>query len=338
MGFMDKKRVLIIGGSRFSGKQLMLKLAEEGHEITVINRGKSLLEYPTNVTHIAADRMDFSKMDEILKDKQFDWVIDYIAWQGTETKPLIEHFGNSIEKFLHISTGNYYELENDAFFTQPIFENAPMGPITPETDPYSKGKRMIERDLFAAYSKTRFPMTIIRPTFIFGPDNYFERETYFFKRKCANRPILIPKPGHGYVDLIYSEDLADLCILALKNQSAVGQAYNASQGEVICGEDFVKLMNNWEQSQSPVEFYYYSQEDLQAINWPENKPLYPFTTGQLMCFSHIKAITELGFRPQRLQERLKQTFEWYKPKFQELELTSEAWTYEDKLVDLVKQK
>ena len=340
---MEQKRILIIGGSRFSGKQLMLKLAAENHKITVINRGKAAIEYPSNVNHIIADRMDSEKMIEILKDQNFDWIFDYVAWQGYESKVLIDLFQNKIEKLIHISTGNYYNLENpETYLTQPIFEDDGMGPISETTDAYSKGKRMLEQDLMSAYNETGFPVTIIRPTFIFGPDNYFERESYFFKRQLANRPLLLLSPGFGYDDFIYAEDLAKLCLLAAKSSKSTGQAYNASCGEVMCGEQLAKLVDVWCKELDPThketEIHYYSNDDLKSIEWPENKPLYPFTANDIMMFSPRKAIVDLGFHPRRLQEGLKQTFEWYLNKFSKINNLDDEWADEDRLISYVKEK
>lgn len=334
---MIKKKVLIVGGSRFSGKQLMLKLAEEGHDIIVINRGKVLLTYPSNVTHIRADRMDFPRMQEVLSDQSFDWVFDYIAWQGPETKQLISILKGKIERFIHISTGNYYYLEDtNPYFTQPIFENFAMGPITEETDAYSKGKRIIEQDLMEAYAQEQFPMTILRPTFIYGPNNYFERETYFFRRILAHRPVLLADPGKGYFDMIHAEDLADLCILAAKSSKAIGNAYNASCGEIISGETFVQLVDSWVNPPTPTKIHYYSEEHLQQTNWPSNHPLYPFPPTGVMFFSAQKAMNELGFSPRRLETGLKETFQWFQNQSVNPDKDLERWKLEDNVIAAIK--
>lgn len=336
---MTKKRILLIGGSRFSGKQLMYKLSQENHEITVINRGKVNLKYPANVHHIPLDRLETDLLVSELRDQHFDWIFDFIAWKGPETQVLIDLFKNHIQRFIHISTGNYYHLEKpESYLTQPIFEEDEIGPINSETDPYSKGKRMIENDLFNAFRANRFPMTILRPTYIYGPDNYFERETYFFRRKELNRPILIPSPGYGFIDFIYSEDLATLCLLAAKFSKAIGEAYNASCGEVICGEDLVRLVDSWNPEQQTSKTLYYSQEDLQAINWPKNKPLYPFSSDRLMLFSPHKAIRDLGFHPRRLKDGLHQTFLWFKEHRDASFEKNYNWHDEDRLVKFIQEK
>jgi 2'-hydroxyisoflavone reductase len=51
-------KILIIGGSKFSGRFLTEKLAAKGHELTVMNRGTSPFEYPANCEHIVIDRID----------------------------------------------------------------------------------------------------------------------------------------------------------------------------------------------------------------------------------------------------------------------------------------
>ncbi|TFH29882.1 MAG: NAD-dependent epimerase/dehydratase family protein, partial [Promethearchaeota archaeon] len=102
--------ILIIGGSRFSGKQLLLKLATQEHKITIINRGIHPINYPSNCTHVAMDRNDELTMRTFLKDKSFDWVFDFIAWRGPETAQIISMLEGKIKKFVHISTVDVYDL------------------------------------------------------------------------------------------------------------------------------------------------------------------------------------------------------------------------------------
>jgi len=48
--------VLILGGTRFVGKRLVHLLAEQGHDITVASRGKTIVSFPNNVQRLKLDR------------------------------------------------------------------------------------------------------------------------------------------------------------------------------------------------------------------------------------------------------------------------------------------
>lgn len=316
-------RVLLIGGSRFSGKQLLFKLAQQNHEITVLNRGTNKIDYPSNCQHIAVDRTKEDQLTTALEGKHFDWVIDYVAMKENETQLLIDLFKGRIKRFLHISTGSIYDLEHfEDISTMPIFEDAPFGSIDPDTMWYSREKRKCEKILRKAYTEFGFPVTMIRPTYIFGPDNYLYREAYFYDRIEQNRPVYIESPGQGYCDFIHAEDLANLCLLALQNEQAIGQAYNATCGEIISGEQFAKLVG-YIVGKKPTVLYY-SSEDLKKIDWPDNIQPYPFLSSGVMFFSNAKARVELGFVPKyKLEDAIIQTYKWFHS--EESKKCREAW-------------
>ena len=56
-------------------------------------------------------------------------------------------------------------------------------------------------------------MSTIRPAFIYGPNNPFDREFFFFDRLLAGRPILVPDDGRT-MQLVLSTDVARASVLA----------------------------------------------------------------------------------------------------------------------------
>ncbi len=71
--------VLVIGGSRFSGKIVVELLAEKGHDVTVLNRGKAegdvgvpflkneKYSYPAKVKVIHVDRTNYNELQTKLE-------------------------------------------------------------------------------------------------------------------------------------------------------------------------------------------------------------------------------------------------------------------------------
>lgn len=306
--------VLIIGGSRFAGKQLTLKLAEAGHQLTVVNRGTMPFQYPKNCIHIKLDRNNREELGKIIEQNEFDWVFDMIAMSGKDTEALIRQCLGKIKHFIHISTGSVYNLTDmDRYPTMPVFEEDEIGPISEDEHWYAKEKRICEQHLFDAFKESQFPMTIIRPTFIYGPDNYLYREAYFFDRIQQGLPLYIQEPSHEYFDFIHAADLADLCILASGTEKSLGQAYNATCGETITGEKLAQVVG--EIIGKTPQILFYSEKHIKRIDWPEESPLYPYAVGASISFSMYKAQEQLGFRPKfRLTEGLKQTYDWYMSK------------------------
>lgn len=304
-------QVLIIGGSRFSGKQLLFKLHAAGHTITVINRGNQPLIYPSGVIHHQLDRNDEDALQRILIDNVFDWVFDFIAWKGTESQQIIGMLKGRIKKFIHVSTVDVYDLNHiERYITHPIYETDPVGPINGTEPPYPLGKRICERDLIDAYQDFGFPVVILRPTYVYGPDNYSFKEAYFIHRILSHLPLYILSPESLYLDMIHAEDMADLCLLAAQSPSSTGQIYNATGGEFVTSLQLARLISKW--SNLPFKYAFFTPDDLKSLNWPVERRLWPYEYPISMTFSNIKAVTELGFKPHhRLVEGLQHTFDWF---------------------------
>src|SRR6187402_981961 len=71
-------RICVIGGSRYFGTLLVERLHEEGHQVTVINRGA--VSPPAGVEHLVADRNDETAVKAALGDRTFDVVVDQVCY------------------------------------------------------------------------------------------------------------------------------------------------------------------------------------------------------------------------------------------------------------------
>ncbi len=51
-------KVLVVGGSQFNGFALVQELVRRGHDVTVVNRGRTDAPFPDGVRRLTADRTD----------------------------------------------------------------------------------------------------------------------------------------------------------------------------------------------------------------------------------------------------------------------------------------
>src|SRR3989338_4252726 len=74
-------KILIIGGTEFFGRILVIKLLAAGHEVTLLTRGnQKLSEFWHKVSHIQCDRTDYSYFQKKLSHPTFDVVIDNVVF------------------------------------------------------------------------------------------------------------------------------------------------------------------------------------------------------------------------------------------------------------------
>ncbi|HAG82648.1 MAG TPA: 3-beta hydroxysteroid dehydrogenase, partial [Cyanobacteria bacterium UBA12227] len=98
-------------------------------------------------------------------------------------------------------------------------------------DPKSRHKGKHETE---AYLEAQgIPFTSIRPTYIYGPQNYNDLEAWFFDRIVRDRPIPIPGNGMHITQLGHVKDLAQAMSQVLGNQQAIGQIYNISGNRYV---------------------------------------------------------------------------------------------------------
>ncbi|MEQ9549101.1 MAG: NAD-dependent epimerase/dehydratase family protein [Coleofasciculus sp. G3-WIS-01] len=207
-------RILIMGGTRFIGVYLTKILVEQGHEVVLFNRGNKPAPVE-GVQQIHGDRKDATQLKEKLSGQAFDAIFDNNGRELSDTQPLVEIFKDKVQHFVYMSSAGVY-LQSDQM---PHFEGDPV-------DPKSRHKGKHETE---AYLEAQgIPFTAIRPTYIYGPQNYNDLEAWFFDRIVRDRPILIPNSGLYITQLGHCKDLARAMSLVLGNQQAIGQIYNVS--------------------------------------------------------------------------------------------------------------
>jgi dTDP-glucose 4,6-dehydratase len=289
--------VLVMGGSKFVGLHTVFALLRDVYEVTTLNRGTT--EQPAGVGHLKCDRKYFPGLKGLLEKEEFSAVVDMTATEPEDTEAMIEIFQGRIEQFVHCSTGAVYEDK----WEFPVFEEDPLVGWTGERT-YPENKAQCERLLFKAFEERGFPVTILRPTVIYGPHNYVYREAYVFDRAEARRPIPVPGDGKSLTHVVHVDDVAKGFAGALRSRASIGQAYN------IAGPRAVSL-DLWAESAAKT-----CAEDVTIIHYDESlvsrdvKEGFPLPTSPWIM-SIQKAQRDLGFTPRGLNDGMKETYEWY---------------------------
>lgn len=206
-------RILMMGGTRFIGVYLTRILCEQGHEVVLFNRGKR--PAPAGVAVIHGDRSDPSQLLEKLATESFDAIFDNNGRELSDTQPLIEIFKGKIQQFIYMSSAGVY------------LKSAQMPHVEGDAlDPKSRHKGKADTEAYLA--EQGVPFTSIRPTYIYGPQNYNDLEAWFFDRITRNRPIPIPGNGQHFTQFGHVKDLARAMAAVLGNATTIGQIYNVS--------------------------------------------------------------------------------------------------------------
>jgi nucleoside-diphosphate-sugar epimerase len=218
-------RILILGGTGFTGPHQVRYAVSRGHKITVFNRGRRQAELPPEVEHLQGDR---NGQLDALKGKSWDVVIDNpttLPKWVRDVGPILE---DNAGHYIFISTISVY-----APFKGPGADET--SPVLPYKGADAFAEARITGELYGplkAISEQEaerwFPgkTTVIRPGLIVGPGDESDRFTYWPVRIDRGGEILAPGDGSDPVQIIDARDLAEWTI-RMAEQKAPG-VYNAT--------------------------------------------------------------------------------------------------------------
>lgn len=232
-------RVLVIGGTQLIGRALVQQLLARGDEVVLLHRG-SATPYGDRVQAIRCDRNDEAAVQQALRGEHFAVVYDNVYdWQrGTTPEQVlaaVRATARGLSRYIFTSSVAVYPA--GGVHT----EDAALVPVD-HPDIYAAQKANTERALFALHRSEGVPVATLRPAFIYGEHNAFDREAFFFDRIRDGRPIIIPDEGEATMQWVSAGDVARAAILAATNDVAIGQAYNLATCPPITQRDFVQLL------------------------------------------------------------------------------------------------
>jgi nucleoside-diphosphate-sugar epimerase len=223
-------RILVIGGTLFIGKLLVNRLLQAGHEVTILHR-KAEHPFGHRVANAVADRNDVASVRAALAGRRFEAVCDIAYdWGRGTTSRQVEATAKAIPGEL----SRYVFMSSVAAYGSGL-DHAEDDPLAPDDDPnpYVGNKAGSERALFRLHTESGFPAVTLRPPFVYGPDNPFYREAFFWDRIGLGRPVIVPGDGKRLMQFVYVKDLVDACLAALTSQAAPGHAFNIAHEQPV---------------------------------------------------------------------------------------------------------
>ena len=321
-------KVLVTGGTGFTGKALVKRLIDEGHEVVSLDYQEGLktdeirswgakvvigsvvdrevvarcMEGIDIVQHMAAA---FRELD--VPNSHYDEVN-----VGGTRIVLEEAFKVGVKRFIYTSTcGVHGNVDNP-----PADENSPIQPA----DYYQRTKYEAE-PLVLEYHRKGMPAVILRPAAIYGPGDP-ERFYMIFRR--VNKGFF-PMFGSGKTTYhpLYIDNLVDALMLAMEPGKGDGEAYLIADEEYVEIETLVRkvaraLGVEVKIPHFPVMPLVIAGHICEKLCKPFKitPPIFPRRVDwyrQNRAFNIAKAKRDLGYKPLiDLDEGLKRTGEWYR--------------------------
>jgi 2'-hydroxyisoflavone reductase len=309
-------RILILGGTGFTGPYQVRYALSRGHKVTTFNRGKTHPgELPAEVEQLIGDRN--GKLDA-LKNRQWDVVIDNPTTLPAWVRDAAEILKGNVDHYVFISTISVYP---DPIPAAGVDENSPLSKYD-GPDAYKETLEAMRASGFKTYGPLKvlsekeaekwFPgkTLVIRPGLIVGPRDETDRFTYWPVRVDRGGEVLAPGNPNDPVQYIDARDLAEWTIRMVEQRetgiyNATGPAKAIGVGGMLDG---IKEAEKSNATFTFVPLDFLKQQKVEA--WSDM----PVWAGDELGLSRTKidrALSKgLTFRP--LGDTARDTLAWFK--------------------------
>jgi len=317
----------------FIGRSLVAELLKAGHEVAVMHR-RPKHELGRRVQNIVADRNDPESVRQALQYTSFQVVFDNVYdWERGTTasqvegtvKAVMATFGDRLTRYVFMSSVAAY---GDGL------NHHDGDPLAPDDHPeaYVRNKAMTERMLFRLRQKTGLPVVTLRPPFIYGPENPFYREAFFWDRLRENRPVILPGDGHRLMQFVYIKDLVRACLRAMEEPDAAGEAFNVANEKPMTQAEFLQAIVAASGKKGNI-VRVPRERIVEAGGDPMGQPAYFGVYLDVPPITEVvvKAKRILGFQPTPFEIGLKETYRWYLRNGKKSKID---YTFEDRLIEM----
>lgn len=310
-------RILILGGTGFTGPFQVRYAISRGHKVTVFNRGKTHPgELPKEAEQLIGDR---NGQLDALKGRKWDVCIDIPTTLPVWVRDAAQVLQGNVDRYVFISTISVYSDNS-----KPGMDES--GPLAEYkgADAMKETPQTLAASRFALYGPLKvlsekeaekwFPgkALIIRPGLIVGPGDESDRFTYWPVRVERGGEILAPGSASDPVQFVDARDLAEWTIRMVE-QGATG-TFNATgpKSKLTIGEMLDRIKNA---THSNAQFTW-ADADFLAANkvrpWSD-MPVWVPPRGGSAGFSEvsIKKALDKGLTFRSITDTTRATLDWF---------------------------
>jgi nucleoside-diphosphate-sugar epimerase len=232
-------KILFIGGTGNISNQCSKMALDRGHEVVLLNRGKTNIPIP-GARSVVADIKDEAAVNSALGDEKFDVVANFIAFTPDDIDRDFRLFADRTEQYIFISSAS-------------VYQKPPANPVITESTPlknpfwdYSRKKIACEERCHALYREKDFPMVIVRPSLTYdtvwpvaiGGWNDFT----LVDRMRRGEPIISHGDGTSLWTVTHAEDFARGFLGLCDNPKTHGEAFHITSDEVLTWDQIYRTI------------------------------------------------------------------------------------------------
>jgi nucleoside-diphosphate-sugar epimerase len=228
-GGVNRLKVLFVGGSGVISSACSWLAVERDIDLYVLNRGTTgPRPLPEQATALHGDIRDRAVVAEALGDREFDVVVDWVAFTPGQVQADIDLFRDRVGQYVFISSASAYQTPPARL---PVLESTPLrNPFWR----YSRDKIACEDLLVRVYRDEGFPATIVRPSHTYDKTTIpLHGGWTALARMRQGRPVVVHGDGTSLWTLTHHTDFARGFVPLLGNPRTVGEAFHITSDDVL---------------------------------------------------------------------------------------------------------
>ncbi len=230
-------KILFIGGTGIISSACSELALQRGHELFLLNRGRSVRPAPPGAKILTGDIRDPASARAALAGHSFDAVVDWIVYTPDQVEADLELLRGRTGQYVFISSASAYQTPPAAL---PVTESTVLdNPVWL----YSRNKIACEERLVQAYRQEKFPITIVRPSHTYDrtlvplPGGWTNLE-----RLRRGKPVIVHGDGTSLWTLTHHTDFAKGFTGLLGNSHAIGEAFHITSDEWLSWNQVCELL------------------------------------------------------------------------------------------------
>jgi NADH dehydrogenase len=228
MGVMTRSVATVFGGSGFIGRQVVARLAREGHVVRVAVRDTEaalVLKPMGAVGQIAPLRAPVTNADAVAR------VVDGASLVVNLVGILAERTPGDFRRVMGEGAGTVARAAAAAGAAALVHVSA-IGADPASPSGYGRAKAEGEAAVLAAFPAA----TVLRPSIVFGPEDHFFNRFAAMARALPCMPVIA---GATRLQPVYVGDVADAAVAALVRSEARGQTFELGGPRVFTFRDLL---------------------------------------------------------------------------------------------------
>ena len=299
---MNKKKILITGGTGFIGYHLAKKCLKLNWSVTSLStKNPTKIRKLKKIKYLISDISKKSDLKKII-NINYDYVVNLAGYvdHSKKKKTLYSHYNgcrNISEIFLRKKIKKFIQIGSSIEYGRNLSPQKENLNNTKTFSVYGKAKLMSTNYLLSLYKKHHFPVSVLRLYLVYGPYQDRNRVIPIVIDNALKSKEFDCSLGTQFRDFVYIDDVVNGIIKSLKTKKNNGQIINLGSGKPIMIKDVIlkicKIIGSGKPQFGKIKF----RKD-------EIKNLYP---------SIVKAKKIVNWRPKvKINFGLKKTINFYK--------------------------